>query len=41
MQLCIDKGMYYFGVAEEPSVYDAFKDNPLYLGGWYNATAEL
>jgi len=36
VQLCIDKGMYYFGVAEEPSVYDAFKDNPMYLGGWYN-----
>ncbi len=40
VQACIDKGMYYFGVAEEPSVYDAFKDNPLYLGGWYNATAD-
>ncbi len=38
VQLCIDKGMYYIGVAEEPSVYDAFKDNPLYLGGWYNET---
>jgi hypothetical protein len=40
VQLCIDKGMYYFGVAEEPTVYDAFKDNPFYLGGWYNATAD-
>lgn len=40
VQLCIDKGMYYFGVAEEPSVYDAFKANPLYLGGWFNATAD-
>jgi hypothetical protein len=40
VQLCIDKGMYYFGVAEEPTVYDAFKGNPLYLGGWYNATAD-
>jgi hypothetical protein len=40
VQLCIDKGMYYFGVAEEPSVYDAFKDNPLYLGGWYSETAD-
>lgn len=38
VQLCIDKGMYYFGVAEEPTVYDAFKDNPMYLGGWYNET---
>jgi len=38
VQLCIDKGMYYIGVAEEPTVYDAFKDNPLYLGGWYNET---
>lgn len=36
VQLCIDKGMYYFGVAEEPSVYDGFKDNPMYLGGWYS-----
>ena len=32
------EGMYYTGVAEEPSVYDAFKDNPMYLGGWYNET---
>ncbi len=38
VQLCIDKGMYYIGVAEEPTVYDAFKDNPMYLGGWYNET---
>jgi len=38
VQLCIDKGMYYIGVAEEPSVYDAFKDDPFYLGGWYNET---
>lgn len=38
VQLCIDKGMYYIGVAEEPSVYDAFKDDPMYLGGWYGET---
>jgi DNA-binding LacI/PurR family transcriptional regulator len=40
VQMCIDKGMYYFGVAEEPSVYDAFKTNPLYLGGWYSETGD-
>jgi hypothetical protein len=40
VQLAIDKGMYYVGVVEEPSVYDAFKNNPLYLGGWYNKTAD-
>jgi len=38
VQLCIDKGMYFIGVAEEPSVYDVFKDNPMYLGGWYTET---
>lgn len=40
IQLAIDKGMYYFGVAEEDAVYEAFKNNPMYLGGIYNATAD-
>jgi len=25
-------GMYYWGQAEEPEIYDAYKDNPYYLG---------
>lgn len=40
IQLAIDKGMYYFGVAEEDDIYEAFKDDPMYLGGIYNATAD-
>ncbi|MGB4657703.1 MAG: hypothetical protein WBI07_00815 [Mobilitalea sp.] len=35
IQLAIDKGMYYVGVAEEDEVYEAFKDNEYYLGGYY------
>ena len=33
VQTCIDAGMYYWGTANEPAVYDAFKSNPKYLGG--------
>ena len=40
IQLAIDKGMYYFGVAEEDAVYEQFKDDPMYLGGVYNPTAD-
>lgn len=40
VQLTIDKGMYYYGVAEEDAVYDAFKDNPMYLGGIYAGNAD-
>lgn len=36
VQLTIDKGMYYYGVAEEDVVYDEFKGNDMYLGGYYN-----
>lgn len=36
VQLAIDKGMYYYGVAEEDDVYETFKDNDMYLGGYYN-----
>ena len=32
--------MYYFGTAEEDSVYEVFKDNPYYLGGYYLAGAD-
>ncbi len=35
VQLTIDKGMYYYGVAEEDSVYETFKSNPYYLGSYY------
>lgn len=41
VQLAIDKGMYYFGVAEEDDVYEAFKDNDLYLGGYYNENMDF
>lgn len=34
-QLAIDKGMFYYGVAEEASVYDTFIKNDHYLGGYY------
>lgn len=40
VQLAIDKGMYYFGVAEEDAVYNEFKDNPFYLGGYYTGNAD-
>lgn len=40
IQLAIDKGMYYFGVAEEDEVYNKFKDNSMYLGGLYNDKAD-
>jgi hypothetical protein len=33
VQRTIDLGMYYWGTANEPAVYDAFKSNPMYLGG--------
>ncbi len=32
--------MYYYGVAEEDVVYDAFKDNEMYLGGIYAGNAD-
>lgn len=34
VQLCIDKGMYYWGSADKVSVYDTFKDNEYYLGAY-------
>ena len=27
-----EQGMYFWGTAEEPEIYDAYKDNPYYLG---------
>lgn len=41
VQLAIDKGMYYFGVAEEDDVYGMFKDNAHYLGGYYNVNMDF
>lgn len=35
VQLAIDKGMFYYGVAEEDSVYNTFIKNDHYLGGVY------
>lgn len=40
VQLAIDKGMYYFGAVEEDEVYEAFKDNDYYLGGYYYNNGE-
>jgi hypothetical protein len=40
VQLSIDKGMFYYGVAEEDVVYEAFKGNPMYLGGIYAGNAD-
>lgn len=40
IQLAIDKGMYYYGVAEENDVYNAFLNNDHYLGGNYGGNAE-
>lgn len=41
VQLAIDKGMYYFGVAEEDDVYEMFKDNEFYLGGYFNENMDF
>lgn len=33
VQKAIDLGMYYYGQADDKSIYSAFKNNKLYLGG--------
>lgn len=40
VQLCIDKGMYYWGAADNAGIYDAFADNELYLGGYDGGNAD-
>lgn len=39
VQLCEDKGMYYWGLANNPSVYEAFGDSEYYLGAYDNGDA--
>ena len=36
-----DYGMYFWGGAEDPAIYDAFKDNPLYLGSIHQGDGEF
>lgn len=38
IEKCAEYGMYYSGSAENPEIYDAYKDNPYYLGSitWGN-----
>lgn len=33
-------GMYFWGTAEEPEIYDAYKDNPYYLGSVVNGNGD-
>jgi hypothetical protein len=33
-------GMYFWGIAEEPEIYDAYKDNPYYLGSIVNGNGD-
>lgn len=40
VQRAIDLGMYYWGGASEPAIYDVMKNNPMYLGGSYSKDAD-
>ena len=40
VQLCADKGMYYWGGADKAIIYDKFADNEYYLGGYDGGNAD-
>ncbi len=40
VQLCADKGMYYWGGADKAIIYDKFVDNEYYLGGYDGGNAD-
>lgn len=40
VQLCADKGMYYWGGADKAIIYDKFADNEYYLGGYDGGKAD-
>jgi hypothetical protein len=40
VQLCADKGLYYWGGADKAIIYDKFADNEYYLGGYDGGNAD-